>query len=289
MILLILFCNIERLSQGMELIVFDLDGTLLNDVSQISSFTQETLALLAQKDVAYTVATGRTLHSAQNIIEGHGFHLPHIYSNGVIIWDPRAETLSLDNLLTVAEAEHILTASFAQKITPFISCTDTNNSHFIYHPKVRTPVEERLLNDFLKRTDTLVLPVEDMPIDAPITNISMLGPEADIDIIQQDINTEAHLVAYSGPAIERNGLKWMDIHHSKASKGGAIDLLREQLGVSKIVCFGDSDNDLSMFAAADESYAPANANPEVKEAATAIIGHHDADGIAHYLRKRFDL
>ena len=46
----------------MELIVFDLDGTLLNQDSAISDYTSETLRLLAEHDIAYTVATGRTLH-----------------------------------------------------------------------------------------------------------------------------------------------------------------------------------------------------------------------------------
>jgi hydroxymethylpyrimidine pyrophosphatase-like HAD family hydrolase len=44
-----------------------------------------------------------------------------------------------------------------------------------------------------------------------------------------------------------------------------------------------------MFEAADESYAPANANERIKDAATAVIGHHDEEGIAHFLRQRFDL
>jgi hydroxymethylpyrimidine pyrophosphatase-like HAD family hydrolase len=44
-----------------------------------------------------------------------------------------------------------------------------------------------------------------------------------------------------------------------------------------------------MFEAADESYAPANANDVVKSAATAIIGHHDEEGIARFLRERFTL
>ena len=61
------------------------------------------------------------------------------------------------------------------------------------------------------------------------------------------------------------------------------------LGVERIVCFGDSDNDLSMFALADESYAPANAKQHIKERASQIIGHHDEDGIARFLRERFDL
>ncbi|MEJ2604557.1 MAG: HAD hydrolase family protein, partial [Gammaproteobacteria bacterium] len=50
-----------------------------------------------------------------------------------------------------------------------------------------------------------------------------------------------------------------------------------------------SDNDLSMFEAADECYAPANANELIKSAATAVIGHHDEEGIARFLRERFAL
>ena len=59
--------------------------------------------------------------------------------------------------------------------------------------------------------------------------------------------------------------------------------------MSRVICFGDSDNDLSMFEVADESYAPANANDDIKLAATAVIGHHDDEGIARFLRERFSL
>ena len=59
----------------MELVVFDLDGTLLNRASEISGYTSETLQLLSEKDIAYTVATGRTLHGARAILDGHRFQL----------------------------------------------------------------------------------------------------------------------------------------------------------------------------------------------------------------------
>ena len=273
----------------MELIVFDLDGTLLNDASQISPFTHATLALLAKKEIAYTLATGRTLHSAQAIIDGHGFHLPHIYSNGVITWNPQNESLSLENLLTVTEANSILESALLQDITPFISSVDFNNRYCIYHPKIRHAVEKQLCNTFSTRPDVAILPVDKMPANAQITNISMLGAGHKIDAIQQNINTETQLIAYSGPALEGKGLKWIDIHHSHANKGSAIEGLKKTLGISKLICFGDSDNDLSMFAVADECYAPANANAEIKAAATAIVGHHDADGVAYFLRERFNL
>ena len=46
---------------------------------------------------------------------------------------------------------------------------------------------------------------------------------------------------------------WLDVHHSDASKGGAIKTLKELLGLERVICFGDSDNDLSMFEQADEA------------------------------------
>ena len=65
--------------------------------------------------------------------------------------------------------------------------------------------------------------------------------------------------------------------------------MKELLGVERVICFGDNDNDISMFEVADESYAPANATEAIKSAATAVIGHHDEEGIAHFLRERFAL
>ena len=96
-------------------------------------------------------------------------------------------------------------------------------------------------------------------------------------------------MAYSGIAWEGRPWRWLDVHHSDANKGGAIQVMKELLGFKRVVCFGDSDNDLSMFEVADESYAPANANKAIKSAATAVIGHHDDEGIARFLRERFAL
>ena len=65
--------------------------------------------------------------------------------------------------------------------------------------------------------------------------------------------------------------------------------LKKALGASNIICFGDSDNDRSMFELADECYAPANAKQPIKDIATKVIGHNQEDGIAHFLRERFSL
>ena len=273
----------------MELIVFDLDGTLLDSQGAVSDYTRDTLVRLSDLGVAYTVATGRTLHAARELLAPHGFRLPQVYKNGVMIWDPASDVYTHSNFLSLTEVEHVLGAVLNQGVAPFVFTLEPGNRHAIYHTRLRSDIERKLADDFARRTGVEVRPASMLPADAEITNVSALGTVEAIGMIEAMIRDEPCLVAYAGQAWEGGDWRWIDIHHSKASKGGAIDTLREQLGASRVVCFGDSDNDLSMFERADESYAPDNAADHVKKAASQVIGRHDEDGIARFLRKRFGL
>lgn len=274
----------------MELIVFDLDGTLLNRDSHISDYTRETLALLAQHDIAYTVATGRALHGSRDILAGHNFKLPQIFKNGAMIWLPDEQSYSRKYCLTAGEIEKVLKAFMALGVAPFIYTLEKDNSHAVYHPPLISETEKGWLHELSTVRGLKASPLAALPGDVEITNISALGPREAIEAVRDLVGSEEdHLVAYMGTGIISGDICWLDIHHTDGSKGGAVAQLKADLGVERIVCFGDSDNDLSMFEAADEAYAPDNAKDEVKRAATAVIGHHNEDGIARFLRERFEL
>lgn len=273
----------------MELVVFDLDGTLLNRNSEISDFTSETLRLLSQNDIAYTVATGRTLHGARRILDGHQFLLPQAYKNGVMIWHPETELFSSDATLTPDELENVVSACRRQRLTPFVFTLDEDHESTVYHPPLVSKIERALIDSISIEEHKRVCPLEELPSDAIVTHVNAIGAADAITAVLRNVEDEPHLVAYSGIALEGQQWRWLDVHHSDASKGGAIETLKAQLGFDRVICFGDSDNDLSMFEAADESYAPANANDRIKSAATAVIGHHDEEGIARFLRERFAL
>lgn len=276
----------------MDLIFFDLDGTLLNKSSQISTFTKDTLSLLSEKDIAFTVATGRTMHSAQHVLNGTSFVLPHIYNNGVAIWDPAGNALTLENLLAPSEIGIILEHAHHNGITPFINTVNTESNeheHVIYHSEPKHAVEQALIDNYFSRTKAVLEPAHRLPLHANVTNISMIGDAQRIYNMYKELNIQEGLIAYSGPAIEGEEYRWMDVHHKLANKGSAVEILKSQLGASNVICFGDSDNDISMFHFADEAYAPANAKQMIKDVATSVIGHHDEDGIAKFLRERFSL
>jgi len=273
----------------MDLIVFDLDGTLLNKASQISAYTEETLRLLQRRGIAYTVATGRTRNGARDILVGQGFDRPHIYKNGVVIWNPSAALYSHQYLLSEAEINQLLTAFTDRDVTPFVFTLESNQHHGVYHPPVIHEAERRLVKQMVEERGFSVQPITALPPGVGICNISALGDSEAIAAVVQSIEVDSQLVAYTGVAIEDQNLCWVDVHHSDGSKGDAVSLLKRELGASRVLCFGDGDNDMSMFRQADECYAPENAKAAIKEQASAIIGHHDEDGVARFLRNRFDL
>ncbi len=273
----------------MELVVFDLDGTLLNSDSEITDFTSETLRLLSKHDIAYTVATGRTLHSARPVLDGHHFPLPQAYKNGVLIWHPETEQFSNSATLTPAELDSVVSACIDQRLTPFVFTLDEDHESTVYHPPLFSKAERDLVDSVSINEHKQICPLDDLPRDATVTHVNAIGPSDAITAVLRSVDDEPHLVAYSGYAWEGKQWRWLDVHHSDASKGGAIESLKALLGVERVICFGDSENDLSMFEAADESYAPANAKDSIKSVATAVIGHHDEEGIAHFLRERFGL
>jgi hypothetical protein len=159
----------------MELIVFDLDGTLLNRESTISDYTSETLKLLSKREIAYTVATGRTLHGARAILEGHCFPLPQAYKNGVMIWHPQQQKFSSSTTLTAAELENVVQACILQGLTPFVFTMDEDDESTVYHPILQTEADRELVRVLGIDGHVRMRTLDEMPADATVTHVNSIG------------------------------------------------------------------------------------------------------------------
>ena len=93
----------------MDLIVFDLDGTLLNRHSALSEGTRETLRRLSRVAASPTPSPpAEPCTRRERCWKGSDFKLPHIYKNGVMIWRPDTGRYSHSNLLSMHEIRHIV-------------------------------------------------------------------------------------------------------------------------------------------------------------------------------------
>ena len=233
------------------LVVFDLDQTLLNKHSQLSAYTLATLRALDNQGIQYTIATGRSDLSAAPVIKEHAFSLPHIYTNGVLTWCPNEKRFSFNHCLSVDESLAAVEIMASPHSTPFVSALGKDAHRYIFHGTLKNKAEQSLLQRLSQKGGVSLLPIEHCKGDLHVTNISMVGPSEVVKEANGKITAQANLVAYSGHALVAN-YRWIDVHHAAANKGSAVLALKNQLGADSIICFGDSDNDTSMFEIADE-------------------------------------
>ena len=87
-------------------------------------------------------------------------------------------------------------------------------------------------------------------------------------------------------AIVLSGCGWIDISNVSASKGDAIKIVQERLGVSRenSIAFGDYLNDYTLLQECEESYAMSNGHPDLKAIAKYIAPSNDEDGVMRVLR-----
>lgn len=274
---------------AMTLVVFDMDGTLLDAQSKISPFTSETLSLMRQSGIAYTVATGRTLQAALSPLADDNFDRSLVLKNGAVIWEPTLQSYSHHHLLTPTEVSDVLGTFVAQDLTPFVFSLEDGDHHSVYHAPLRDDFEKKLANLFESERELPLQPLTTMPTNAHVINVSAMGPLEQIEPVIDFVSHQPHLVAYSGMAIRDKGLAWLDVHHSQGSKANGVKHVAERSGFEEVIAFGDGDNDISLFEFATESYAMDNADEELKDIATQVIGHHNEDGVARFLRDRFSL
>ena len=259
------------------LFVTDLDGTLLRSDAALSDFTLRTVNELLSRRVKLAFATARSLHTAMKVVGEVDSKIPLILHNGAFIQKKSGEYL-YKSVFTPEDISRAREALERFAVEPIVYSIRAGREVYSYVPKRLTDEERRFLDS--RKGDP-----RDNPTDleslwlGEIFYISCIGKEEALRpafeaaqgftrIFQPDFYSKDH---------------WLELLPSGSDKASATLRLAELLGCERIVVFGDGANDLSMFRIADESCAVANAVPELRAAATRIIGSNDRDGVAKYL------
>jgi len=118
-------------------------------------------------------------------------------------------------------------------------------------------------------------------LSAPPTAFLLFGKEA-VDALEA-----AFAERYRGVLNVARGYSaayphYANVVHARASKGSALRLLCDHLGldVRQAIAIGDSGPDISMFRVAGFSVAMANAPPEVQAEAQTVAPSNEDDGVA---------
>ncbi len=254
-----------------RLIASDLDGTLLGEDSRLSSTTVEALRRAADAGVTVVAATGRSQHSALDLLRPSGAFSWAVCSNGATRYNMATDQLIHHTTIPSAVVEQFLQRLRAEK----------------GEVGVAWETEERLGWDVLyeQHRNALVprpIPQEGrivpFPVGVDLIKLLVTHPEHThdewLDIVSPLAGEEMF--------VSTSGTDFVEITHASATKGQELAKLCEMLEIdsSEVVAFGDQVNDLDMIQWAGLGFAMENASPKVKAVADRVAPHHRDHGVA---------
>ncbi|MCP4760975.1 MAG: HAD family hydrolase [archaeon] len=272
----------------MDLYISDLDGTLLNSDTKISSQTAEIINDLIKKGLNFTVATARSLYTAKKIIEPLNLKLPIVLFNGIMIFDPIQDKFIVQNFLSKDKFDYYIELFDKNGAPPVVCTKDNNGIDHIYYKRTSEAVK-KFINIRLKAGDERFRKINDFSTckKENLVNIFAINENKIINPLYNILKTDDSIYCqYSNDIYSENNY-YLEIYNKNGNKKHGTEFLRKILGVERVICFGDNQNDIPMFEASDEKYAVGNAHSELKNIATEIIGKNDEDSVALFIKKHF--
>ena len=261
------------------LYVTDLDGTLLRSNEQTSDFTNQTINDLSARGMLFSYATARSYVTSAKVTRGLNAHIPLIVYNGALVIDHGTGEIMISNFFE-PQIREVLGELFASEIYPVVYSFVDGVEKYSYIPERCTwGMQDYIRSRSGDKRETPVASADDL-LRGEIFYISCIDEPEKLAPFYEKYKEKYHAV-YQKDIY--SGAYWLEIMPLAASKSHAAAQLKAQLGCDRLVVFGDGKNDIDMFQLADESYAVANAAPELKAVATGVIGCNDEDAVARWL------
>ena len=278
--------------QVRTLYVSDLDGTLLDDNSRLSSGTVATLnRIIGELGGLFTVATARTPATVVPLMQEVHATLPFIVIGGSAMWNPLTGSFEHTRSIDDATVNAVADVFESHDAYPFIyrrhgsSLLHTHHygplspheEHFVAE-RQHLPLKKFFLNDIDYRHND-----DEALLIFSINRYAVL--KAIADNLKATVST-CSVMLYHDIFDESEG--YLEIFTAGTSKAGAIRELAHEVGAQRVVVFGDNRNDIAMMQAADRSIAVSNAFPEVRAAASEVIGPNTDDSVARWILKELE-
>lgn len=233
-------------------ILFDLDGTLVNDEGQVHPRNLEAVRAASEGGTVVMVATGRSLVATLDVLNVLDLPTPAVVFNGAAIYSRSKDRLIEERLLSkrlLVQAHDLLARTGDLSV---IMCARNK-----YARAPRCEEEERALSG-LKRIETV--PEEDLAGIENVLRVTFLsrrfpdshGLNDELEREVQGPSYRTHFPLALLPRYKGSPYSVADLHAPCLGKAEALRYIQETHGMpaERIVAVGDAYNDVPMIEAA---------------------------------------
>lgn len=266
------------MTDSIQLIVVDLDGTLLNSQHTVSERNAKAIRAAGDEGIQVVLATGKTRNSALSVIARLGLNTPGIYLQGLATYNPDG-SLRIQSTLDPAIARQVITY------------TEDRGFTVIAYSGTRILIKAfskgmELLSKYGEPDAEVVGPLQNILDSTPINKLLAikLGDHKSINALRWQLNMQingaARLVQAGIPDM-------LEILPPGVSKGSALKSLLKEMNISaaNVMAIGDGENDIEMLQLAGVGIAMGNALERVKEIANHVVSSNDDNGVAEAIER----
>lgn len=266
------------MSNSIQLIAVDLDGTLLNSRHELTPRTEAVLKAAMAQGVQVVLATGKTRASALSVIARLGLTTPGIFSQGLTVYNGDG-TLRHQMALDPATARRVITFAEDRGFT-VVAYAGTRllararSSHTAMLTEYGEPEPEPVgaLQNVL---DTVAVNKVVLIDTSDVRRVRALRWQ-----LSMQLDGTARLMQANVPQM-------VEVLPAGASKGAALKALLRDLRIDPqhVLALGDGENDVEMVQMAGIGVAVGNADPHLKAVADHVVATSDADGVAEAVER----
>ena len=270
---------------AINLILSDLDGTLLRSDKSISPATYAALERAAAQGVTFVPSTGRFFAAIPPAARELPFARYYVCANGAQVYDAWEDRVLLRHEIGLEEARPVFDE--LDKLPVIWDCFADGGAYMDkgFYKRIDEYISDPVVNRMVKE---IRQPVEDLRAflaqrGRSVQKIQMFF--ADMDRRRVELRRLAE--RFPEMAVASSIANNIELNAKKANKGEALRFLCRRLGLSveQSMAFGDSSNDLSMIQAAGVGVAMGNADGELLAAADYVTDSNDNDGVAKAVEK----
>lgn len=270
--------------------VSDLDGTLFNSDKKITNFTADIINRFINQGGLFAIATARMAYGCDQKLVALNLNIPCIVMNGACIYsfnEKKYVDVKIIDTEKVMEIEGILDE---EECNAFMYSYEKNALSIFYKTEADSNDVQYLSRRAqeecreIKRVDSFTRTAK----NRQVVYFALTGNKNKIQHVYNKASRVAGIESVMYLNIY-NGLYCLEIFDSKANKAHALKNLKQLLKPDEVVAFGSKLSDIGMMKAADFCFAPENAVTEVKRIANRIIESCDNDGVAKYLKQKYEL
>jgi Cof subfamily protein (haloacid dehalogenase superfamily) len=258
-----------------KLLAVDMDGTLLNDASEITRRTREAVLAAIGRGVLFVPSTGRPMGGMRHVRAAFDFDLPMVLFNGAMAMTAKTERVLFSQGLDFPCAEVI----FAQGIKRGYSVVAWAGERLF----VNRDIEE--ITEYQRTSGAELHVVPDMEPLRPygVTKMLWIIPPED------GPRCRAEMPALLGGKVNcyTSCPHLMEFTDAGASKGLALEAVGRACGIAReeMIAVGDGWNDASMLEYAGLGVAMGNAPEEIKGLCQHVTLGNNEDGVAAVIER----